>query len=102
MKKKESSVQPKEYLLYICLALSLSLPLSLSLIRISLFLLYLHIDYFDPTLGGLSCIFLGLLSHPEHTSKLLPYNLSCATTIHDHFFINAAREVIVLHLMQKG
>ena len=41
--------------------------------------------------------FLGLLSHPEHTSKFLPCNLSCATTVHGHFLINAARGVVVLH-----
>ena len=46
--------------------------------------------------------FLELLSHPEHTGKLLPRNLSCATTIHDYFLINAAKGVVVLHLMQKG
>ena len=46
--------------------------------------------------------FLGLLSHPEHTGKLLPCNLSCATTIHGHFLINAAKEVVVLLLMQRG
>ena len=46
--------------------------------------------------------FLGLLSHQEHTSKLLPCNLSCATTVHGHFLINAARGVVVLYLMQRG
>ena len=46
--------------------------------------------------------FLGLLSHLEHIGKLLPYNLSCATTIHGHFLINAAREVVVLHLIWRG
>ena len=45
--------------------------------------------------------FLELLSHPKHTGKLLPCNLSCATTIQDHFLINAARGVVVLHLMRK-
>ena len=36
-------------------------------------------------------VFLGLLSHPKHTGKLLPCNLSCVITIHGHFFINAAK-----------
>ena len=45
--------------------------------------------------------FTGLLSHPEHTSKLLPCNLSCATTVHGNFLINVARGVVVLHLMRR-
>ena len=47
-------------------------------------------------------VFLRLLFHPEHTSKLLLYNLSCATTVHGHFLINVARGVVVLYLMWRG
>ena len=46
--------------------------------------------------------FLGLLSHPEQRGKLLPCNLSCATTVHGHFLINVTKEVVVLHLMRRG
>ena len=44
-------------------------------------------------------VLLELLSHPEHTSKLLSCNLSCATIIHSYFLINAARGVVVSYLM---
>ena len=47
-------------------------------------------------------VFLRLLFHSEHTSKLLLYNLSCATTVHGRFLINAARGVVVLYLMWRG
>ena len=46
--------------------------------------------------------FLGLLSHPEHTSKLLPCNFSCVTTVHGHFLINATKGVVVLYLLRRG
>ena len=45
--------------------------------------------------------FTRLQSHSEHTSKLLPCNLSCATTVHGNFLINVARGVVVLHLMRR-
>ena len=86
---------------------------------ISMFLLSFLYQFFFPSLSGSppfifthrlsSCYtwrvqiaFLGLLSHPEHTGKLLPYSLSCATIVHGHFLINAVREVVVLHLMWRG
>ena len=67
-------------------------------IRIFIFLLYLHIDYLSPTLGGLR-LHSQDLSHPEHISKHLPCNLSCATTIYGHFLIKEARGMGVLHLI---
>ena len=68
--------------------LSFSLPLT----RIFIFLLYLPKDYLHPKPGGLRLHFLGLLSHPEHTSKFLPCNLSCATTVHGHFSLMRSDE----------
>ena len=112
--KRGSSIRPEECLFYICVFLShshkhfsswlqsLSSFLFLDLhIWILMFLLYLNKSSLSYTWRA-EIAFVGLLSHPEHTSKFLPCNLSCATTVHDHFLINAAREVVVLYLMRRG
>ena len=62
------------------------------LIRIFIFLLYLHRDYLSPTPRRLRL----------HSQDFCLIRNILATTVHGHFLINAAKGVIVLHLMQMG
>ena len=81
---------------------SLSLSLSLSLSYGSSFPFIFTHRLSQSYTWRAEIVFLRLLFHPEHTSKLLLYNLSCATTVHGHFLINVARGVVVLYLIWRG
>ena len=115
MKKKGSSVRLEECLFYICVLLSLFNKYLCSLLpsfSLSFFINPLHKDLHFPFIfthrlsqsytWRVEIVFPSFLSHSEHTSKLLPCNLSCATTIHSHFLINVDKGVVVLYLMWRG
>ena len=114
MKKKVSSIRPEECLFYICVCLSRLYKYLSSWLQSPLFFIFSDLPYMDLNFSFIfknkssssytwraEITFLGLLSHPEHTSKLLPCNLSCATTVYGHFLINATRGVVVLYLMRR-
>ena len=106
-RRKGSSVHPRKIFLYInvlafsplqILLFSFSPPPSKDLHLPFIFTHRLSSRY----IWRVEIAFLGLLSHPKHTGQLLSYNLSCITTVHGHFLINVAREVVVSHLMRRG
>ena len=106
---------PEECMFYICVFLSPLNKYVSSWLPSSPFLFFslsmhkdLHFSYiFTHRLSWFytwraEIAFPGLLSHSEHTSKLLPCNLSYATNVHGHFFINVAKGVVILYLMWRG
>ena len=100
MKKKVSSIRPEECLFYICVCLSRLYKYLSSWLQSPLFFIFKNKSSSSYTWRA-EITFLGLLSHPEHTSKLLPCNLGCATTVYGHFLINGTRGVVVLYLMRR-
>ena len=84
----------------------------------SLFFFFLHSFFVSPTPDlflalyiQLKCIWILHLEGWDHIPRILfssrtyqqalHWNVSCATIVYGHFLINAARVVVVLHLMRR-